>query len=251
MPRAVPPAPTFRQRGFTLTELAVVLVIVSLLIGGMLLPLSAQQDIRARQDTDRILSDIRDALVGFASANGRLPCPATAASNGLEQPAGGGACTCAPPNNCFLPAATLGITPINGVGQAADGWQFPVRYAVTAANAVPAANANAFTTADGLKPIWGTPTPPAPDLKVGSTSGCAVPLASNAVAVIWSTGKNTTSGGTSVDESENPNPQTGANPDPTLNCFVSHAPTPDFDDQVIWLSPNILYNRMISAGRLP
>jgi hypothetical protein len=78
-----------------------------------------------------------------------------------------------------------------------------------------------------------------------------VPLASNAVAVIWSTGKNTTSGGTSADESENPNPQTGANPDPTPNCFVSHILAPDFDDQVIWLSPNILYNRMISAGRLP
>lgn len=232
-----------KQIGFTLTELAVVMVIVALLIGGMLLPLSAQQDIRARQDTDRTLSDIREALVGFASANGRLPCPATATSNGLEQPAGGGACTCVSPD-CFLPAATLGITPINGVGQAVDGWQYPVRYAVTAANS------NAFSTSDGLKAIWGTP--PAPDLTVCSTSACAVTLASNAVAVIWSTGKNTASGGTSADERENPNPQTGAgNPDPTANRFVSHEPGPDFDDQVIWLSQNILYNRMISAGRLP
>ncbi len=37
--------------------------------------------------------------------------------------------------------------------------------------------------------------------------------------------------------------------------FVSHTPTPpglnEFDDLVIWISPNILYNRLIAAGRLP
>ncbi|OQY65831.1 MAG: hypothetical protein B6D47_12090 [Rhodocyclaceae bacterium UTPRO2] len=48
-------------RGFTLAEMAVVLVIVALLIAGMMLPLSAQQDIRARQET-------ATTLVGFAAA---------------------------------------------------------------------------------------------------------------------------------------------------------------------------------------
>jgi len=33
--------------------------------------------------------------------------------------------------------------------------------------------------------------------------------------------------------------------------FVSHTPTPDFDDQVAWLSGNILLNRMVAAGKLP
>ncbi len=38
--------------------------------------------------------------------------------------------------------------------------------------------------------------------------------------------------------------------------FMSHTPTPqgsanEFDDQVDWLSPNILFNRMVSAGKLP
>ena len=35
---------------------------------------------------------------------------------------------------------------------------------------------------------------------------------------------------------------------------VSHTPTTganEFDDIVAWLSPNVLYNRMIAAGRLP
>jgi len=244
MPSTVPPASSLDHRGFTLIELAIVMFIVSLLIGGMLLPLSAQQDIRARGETDKTLNDIRDALIGFAVANGRLPCPATAASNGIGQPAAGGACTCVAPD-CFLPAATLGIAPINSVGQAVDGWQFPIRYAVTSANT------NAFTTTDGLKPIWGST--PAPDLKVCPSSGaCPSPLTSTAVAVIWSTGKNSAEGGTSADEQENPNPQTGAgNLDPTANSFVSRITGSDFDDVVIWVSPNILYNRMIAAGRLP
>jgi prepilin-type N-terminal cleavage/methylation domain-containing protein len=244
MTPAVIPTPTSVQSGFTLVELAMVLFIVALLIGGILLPLSAQQDVRARYGTEKALDDVRDSLIGFAIANGRLPCPATAASNGISQPAGGGACTCVSPD-CFVPAATLGIAPVNSVGQAVDGWQFPIRYAVTGANA------NAFTTTDGLRAIWGSPTL-APDLTVCPSSACAATLTSTAAAVIWSTGKNSTEGGTSADEQENPNPKTGAgNVDPTANRFVSRSNGSDFDDIVIWISPNTLYNRMVAAGRLP
>ncbi|RIK16052.1 MAG: type II secretion system protein, partial [Anaerolineae bacterium] len=102
---AVPQRLTF-SRGFTLAEMAVVLVIVALLIAGMVLPLSAQQDIRARQETEKTLNDIRDALVGFAVANGRLPRPATSAVNGAENPA-----TCGNDAACsgFIPWATLGV----------------------------------------------------------------------------------------------------------------------------------------------
>jgi prepilin-type N-terminal cleavage/methylation domain-containing protein len=65
-----------RSSGFTLVELAMVLFIVSLLIGGLLMPLSAQNEVRGRQETDRALANIREALIGFAAINGRLPCPA-------------------------------------------------------------------------------------------------------------------------------------------------------------------------------
>ena len=228
-------------RGFTLTEMAVVLVIVALLISSLVIPFSAQQDIRARQETEKILKDIQEALLGFAVAQGRLPCPATLASNGAEAPAGGGTCTCVSPD-CFLPAATLGISPINSTGQAVDGWQNPIRYAVTSANA------NAFSTNNGMKNAWNGGL--APDLQVCATGACAIPLTNDAVAVIWSTGKNSFQGGTSADEIENPNPNTGANPDPTSR-FVSRTSGDDFDDTVVWLSPNILYNRMITTGKLP
>ena len=161
MKPAVTPSLTF-ARGFSLTEMAVVLVIVALLIAGMMLPLSAQQDIRARQETERTLKDVQEALLGFAVTNGRLPCPANLASNGFETPVGG-VCACVSPD-CFLPAATLGIAPINAVGQALDGWQNPIRYAVTTVNT------SAFTTGSGMKNAWGSL---APDLQICATGACA------------------------------------------------------------------------------
>jgi hypothetical protein len=33
--------------------------------------------------------------------------------------------------------------------------------------------------------------------------------------------------------------------------FISKTPTATFDDLVAWLSPNILFNRMVTAGKLP
>ena len=50
--------PTYHNasmKGFTLTELAIVLVIVALLIGGMLVPLSTQRDIHNTSDTKSTL----------------------------------------------------------------------------------------------------------------------------------------------------------------------------------------------------
>jgi prepilin-type N-terminal cleavage/methylation domain-containing protein len=82
---AIPPAPTF-SRGFTLTEMAVVLVIVALLIGGMIMPMSAQQDIRYVNETQATLKNIEEALLGYAAVNGRLPRPATSATAGVENP---------------------------------------------------------------------------------------------------------------------------------------------------------------------
>jgi prepilin-type N-terminal cleavage/methylation domain-containing protein len=69
MKPAVPSAPTPMPGGFTLIELAIVMFIVTLLLGGMLLPLAGQQDIRNHGDTQKIMADARDALLGFAMAN--------------------------------------------------------------------------------------------------------------------------------------------------------------------------------------
>ncbi len=231
--------------GFTLTELAIVLVIVALLIGGMLIPLSAQRDVQAANDTQRQLAEIRDALLGFAAANGRLPCPASPNVTGVENPAGGGAC--ANSWNGFLPGITLGIGPTDAQGYVLDAWGNRIRYAVTTATTT---TPNLFTTNNGLKNNWSSA--PSPDLAVCNSAtgisptncGSSVALTTTAVAMLISHGKNGGATPTSADELAN----WPSSNDPV---FVNAAQSPAFDDIVLWLSANILYNRLIAAGKLP
>ncbi len=256
---AVPRAPTLAACGFTLIELAIVLFIVALMLGGMLLPLSGQQDIRNHGDTQKILTEAREALLGFAMANDRLPCPATA-PNGTESPAGGSTALipCTDPHGGFLPAATLGLAPVDAQGYRLDGWGgeaiHRVRYAISTASS------NAFTTQNGMKTTGMTVL--APNLQICSTgvgmanagnpatAACAAntALATDAVAVVYSLGKNAATGGNGVDENHNPNPQSTLAAD---RAFVNAEQGAAFDDQLLWLSKNTLFNRMVASGRLP
>lgn len=246
--RPAPPG----ARGFTLTELAVVLAVVALLLGGLALPMSSQLDMRARQDTRATLETIRDALLGYAAANGRLPCPASATSAGIEVPVGGG--PCAHPYDGFVPAVTLGIAPIDDAGYALDGWNNRVRYAVTTAQD------NAFTTTAGLQGGGLATLANAADLLVcsagpaagsGGAATCppgATVLSNSAVAVIAAVGATPDADG--ADQRENQD-------SPGNRVFVSHDPTPAeapggaFDDQLLWIAPPVLFNRLLAAGRLP
>jgi prepilin-type N-terminal cleavage/methylation domain-containing protein len=265
--RAVPPRLTF-EPGFTLTEMAMVLFIIALLMGSLMLPLSAQDDVRKSQETAKTLAEIQNALLGFAATTGRLPCPANALSNGTEDPDGGGTCILFNAADVvpvgFVPAATLGLFPADSQGRLIDGWGNPIRYGVTTANA------SAFTRANGMASTGMTAL--IPDLIVcptASAGGNAVqnpgtvtancpavvsPLTIGAVAVIYSLGPDGAVGGAGTDESHNPNPNTAVAAD---RVFISHeraattGANGEFDDIVVWLSPNILYNRMITAGRLP
>jgi prepilin-type N-terminal cleavage/methylation domain-containing protein len=57
------------QRGFTLIELAIVLVIMTILIGGLAVPLSAQIQARRIAETRTEMNATRDALLGFAMSH--------------------------------------------------------------------------------------------------------------------------------------------------------------------------------------
>ncbi len=235
------------NRGFSLVEMAIVLVIMGFVLGALLLPLQAQRNQLFQSQTSNTLEIAQKALLGYAQSQGRLPCPATAASNGAESPLGGGTCT---QQMGFLPAATLGIQPVDSNGLAMDGWNNSIRYAVTQVNGGGATTPD-FTTANdmstigisilipSLKVICGTMT--TPDCTAGNA------LTSNAVAVIFSTGANFGQSA-GVDETSNLAATT---------TFYSRTPTgkgatgtEQFDDMVIWLSPYVLYNSMIEAGQL-
>lgn len=277
-----PPSRRPRQSGFTLVEIAVVLIIVGLLTGGLLVSLTTARDISDSNETQKQLALASEALLGFAAASGRLPCPATAASNGLEafctDPNPANLCgalqtntingRCFAPFAGFLPAATLAIAPTNAQGLAVDRWNNPVRYAVTVSSAgtvaFPFTTPPSLSPASGIRGAWATdPTTLAPNLFVcataanitnANTANAACPaterMTNNAVAVIFSTGKNGATAPTGADELAN---WTSSN-DPV---FVSHLPTQaggaqgEFDDLVTWLSPHVLYNRLLMAGRIP
>lgn len=228
-----------------------VLFIVALLLGGLLPTLSSQVDQRHVTETRKQLDEIQQALIGFAVANGRLPCPAVANATGMESPAGG---NCTSFSNGyfvgFVPAATLGLSGTDSAGYAVDSWGNRIRYAVTSWSSSP--TNNVFTTTGGMSTVGISSL--SPTILVCSTatgitgSSCATGagLTTNGVpAVIFSTGKNGASGGAGTDELANLD---------NNNTFVSHLPTlspNEFDDLVIWLSPNTLINRMVAAGTLP
>lgn len=249
---ANPPA---RQSGFTLAELAIVLLIVGLLLAGLLIPLSAQIDLRRTGDTQRTLEDVREALIGFSLANGRLPCPASSSSKGQESLAGG---TCTNFHDGFVPGVTLNVAPLDADGYVLDGWNNRLRYATARNTASPY---DLFTTSDGMKNKGManlTPNlyvcaaaPATPGICGGST-----PLAAAVPAVIFSPGPNGAAGSGGSDDNYNSDSSkhTVATP-PVPVYFVSNVrrsvPGNEFDDLVLWLSPNILYSRMVTAGRLP
>ncbi|MGZ8256366.1 MAG: type II secretion system protein, partial [Gallionella sp.] len=83
---------TPKTLGFTLIEMAMVLMIVALVLGGMLPVISGQIEQQRTNETRKQLAEIREALLGFVVTNNRLPCPATGALNtGVEAVTGTGA----------------------------------------------------------------------------------------------------------------------------------------------------------------
>jgi prepilin-type N-terminal cleavage/methylation domain-containing protein len=258
--------------GFTLIEMAVVLVVVSLILGSLLVPLASQVEQRKIESTEQILEQARDALLAFAAARGRLPCPAGTAG-GQEV-----LTTSTAVGDCanfwgFLPAATLGLSPLDSNGYARDGWggevrdafnfdQNRIRYAVRNPN-VPG-QPFVFTRTGGIRaasmPVVIAFADTNGLLHVcnaggggggGNNCGTAFTLTSEAVAVIWAAGPNAATGGVSVDEAENPSPNGGS----ADRVFVSRprgsGTGAEFDDQMVWITPPILFQRMIDAGQLP
>lgn len=232
-------------KGFSLIEMAMVLVIFSLLLGGLLLPLSAQVEQKNYAETKKMLEASKEALMGYALSNKHLPCPdkTSGAVNGInDRPNDGvedfdtitGFCIIQEGN---LPWSTLSL-------DSKDSWNQRLIYRVSSIFSVRAPLTTFGLTANG-------------SLRVCNEAACIAPrLTDSAVAVILSKGKNQGVCSTlpslpaCADEREN---------DDVDNDFVSHElrvsstinPNIEYDDVVVWVSSNILVNRMVAAGQLP
>jgi type II secretory pathway pseudopilin PulG len=246
--------------GFTLVELAVSIFIIALLIGSVLVPLQTQVETRKIDETQRMLAQAREAVLGYVAANGYFPCPADGASNGQE--ALGAFAHDSLNGTCstyfgFLPAATLGYSPVDAQGYGIDAWGSSanrIRYAVfsdagTVGTALVRSGGmaalgmaalggatlfNVCLSGTGVGPSdCGSPLPPG-----------QVILSTNAAVMIWSLGPRTVA--TSAHELENLDND---------RVFVSRTRSDvvgnEFDDLLNWIPMSIVMSRLIAAGQLP
>lgn len=225
--------------GFSLIEMAIVLVIFALLAGGMMLSLGTQQDIQRINETRRQLADIREAVLGYAVSNGRLPPPADPTKANSDPTAG-----------TIDEGRTTGVIPWITLGlPETDPWGQRFTYRVRPE----------FSDSIGLNTTPPCVLAPAPTQSsfalcskgnISVTDGALV-IASELPSIVISHGKNglggyrangTQVGGALGDELEN------ADAD---GNFVSRTHSADFDDEVTWIPLYNLMSRMIAAGRLP
>jgi len=241
-----------RQHGFSLIELAVVLVIIGLLLGGGLAAFTATTEQARRAEQKRQLQHIREALYGFAMVEGRLPCPddlddATAPDPDGTEDRSGSPAACDTDVGA-LPWVTLGL------GRR-DAWNNPLIYQVEPDYAdddpAPGDDASSFAFSDsatitvvdgnGDTIVNGTPAvvvsagPQGEQIWVGGALKC--PGASGAAA-----------NGFSDDETENCN---GDDNYVESAYRGADAATGRFDDMLIWVPDHVLKARMVDAGRLP
>jgi len=213
-----------RKLGFTLIEMAIVLVIIGLLLTGLLGPLGVQRDVRDYAETRAVLSDYKEALIGYALSQTPpyLPCPDVLGGDGLEELRVGGVC---PINVGEVPWATLGLAE-------ADSWNSTYLYRVTPAFS---SSAGLTLSTTGDNDIFNAAPPPV---------GAGTLIANLVPVVIVSKGRN---GAPAInDESENSDGDAD---------FVSHTQidvaASQFDDVVVWVPSSIIFNRMVTAGKLP
>lgn len=246
--------------------MAIAMVVIAMLLGTILVPLQSQVESRKYDETQKILDQAREALLGYAAANGYFPCPADSTSNGQEASGTDHSISDSCPASVrgsndtyigFLPAATLGFTPVDSSGYAVDAWGLTVnriRYAVTRRSI---SGVRPFVTQNGIRTAGMSNVLSNTNLlkicssglnAIGTACGAGVTaLAENVPIVVWSLGPNAgTSGGAAPHEDKNL---------AATRVFVkrdkSDVSGNEFDDVVTWISSPMVFNRLIAAGQLP
>lgn len=231
-----------RSRGFTLLELAVVLVIVGTMLTLGIAAFNAQVTTSAYTKTKAKMEVIKDALIVHLALHDRLPCPDT-----IDTPANmpfNGQENCGAGDYGAVPFAQLGLPPEAVI----DGWDNLIYYKVSSGPT-----------------NWSAPRIIAPTdtgsivLQTRDNSGNLFEISPQLVAVLISHGKNGqgafTKKGTrtvlpnSVDELKNTDDD---------NTFVTRPLSDDtpasgggtFDDLVVPVSSGELIGPLIKSGQL-
>jgi len=275
------------QDGFTLIEISIVLLIVTLLLGYTLAMFPIQQELKQYREAKQEMARIKEAVIGFAQVNGRLPCPALPNTGGSEVVTATG---CSEFGG-FVPATTLGLSgSFNADRLLLDPWGNPYRYYVTDSD-FDGTNAD-FVTPGEMRKVGlidsdgddyidldpnlivcasessNSDDCSGNDYRVGEPDGNSPHVAyAGAPVVLISTGRNGAQAPASAEEQENGdqrvNADLGIALGPSGNDYLLNdidtdtvfalpdGQREDFDDLVEWISSNRLFGKMIEAGQLP
>jgi len=240
------------EAGFSLVELAVVVVIIGVMMTMGLAAMNAARSNQAFSTTIQKQATIKQALINYIRNNTRLPCPDTdfAAPDGIEnRTTAGNTATACSAKFGLLPYVTLSL-PRDAVQ---DGWGNFFSYQVS--NTPPTTDwtltANFYSGNTGIITV---------NTRVG-VAGTVTPLATSVVAVVVSHGPNgfgaytiggtrNTVAGVATDEYLNANGGGG-------NVYYKRDPTTDdtavggaIDDVVLYMTANDLVGPLFLDGSL-
>jgi prepilin-type N-terminal cleavage/methylation domain-containing protein len=202
-------SPLWNQRGFTLLEIAVVMIIIGILTGGGVSLMKLLTERKARSETIEYLKQARMVLVSFAVNNGRLPW-ADSDGDGLENSSA---------TNGTLPFLTLQIAP-------ADAYKRVLRYAVN-----PNLTANRYAGCSALRTGLAAP----PEIVDADGAGAAFAVA----AVLISAGPMDADGNGNVFDALSAGTHQGNNITGAPN-YLRHPPVATYDDLAVYISAHEL-----------
>lgn len=225
--------------GFSLLEMALALVILSLMMGWLITPIRVQLGLQKYQQTDQRLAMAQQALLGHAIIYHYLPCPDTdQPPDGWENVLANQSCAS---DEGILPWGQLGLV-------ATDAWGRFFRYRAdsTFTHHSQWFSVSAAENATNIQVTW--------------DAGAASSNASRPAAIILSHGENglggiqSVSGGQTyamaapvhVDEQENADGDLAF-----IDKAQQQTGSAVFDDRLVMLSPKVLIQQMVQSQRLP
>ena len=201
------------SRGFSLIEIAIVMVIIGVLAGGGVSLLGLLTQRKARTETIDYLKQAQAALISFADINGRLPWADTS-GDGVEDSA-------ASAGN--LPYQTLRLSPT-------DPYKRTLRYEINAS-----LGTNLTASCGALRSgLTG-----GPDVVDADGATASFPIA----AILVSAGTMDADSDGNVFDDINTGAHQGDNRDGNPN-YIRHPSVDNFDDLVVYVGENELYGKI-------
>jgi len=234
------------QRGFSLVELSIVLVIIGLLVGTAAAPLSSSIKHSRYKRTGAQLADIREALIGHVISTGRLPCPVHVNATQSVDDSNTNVCSV---QHGTLPATALGLMGERSEsGALLDAWGREYLYSVSLTDHDQLGQAGA--------PDWltiGEPSAVGAENLLAELQLCRTVAAndcsqSNLIAnqivwVVYSRGESNNVNGLEAENADNDTVF-------AVSGYSSNQEQP-FNDQIIWASRSELVYWLLKANWLP